>query len=176
MRLFTAIALPESAKERLRDQKKALQAAKVRGSFTRKDNLHLTLVFLGQTDKKDEIITALDSLSLPTFSMKVEGLGRFKAQGGDIFWAGVEPSSQLTQLHQAVEGVLAPLGFPRDKRRFTPHITLGRRMRYPRELSLKELSKKFEPTLVSVEKITLFRSQRIEDTLVYIPVYEKELT
>ena len=61
MRLFVAAALPESWKDALDRAARALADQGVRGNFTRRENYHLTLVFLGETDRLDDVIAAMDT-------------------------------------------------------------------------------------------------------------------
>ncbi len=128
MRLFIGIHLSEPVKTALcelcRDLKK--DAPKIR--WVKEDNIHITLKFLGETEKKDQIIDALNkTINTPGFKIEFAGLGRF-GKGVDlrILWAGIRPCEKLTTLFNKIESVLEPLGFPRETRRFSPHITLGR--------------------------------------------------
>ena len=65
MRLFVAAALPESWKAALDRAARALADQGVRGNFTRRENYHLTLVFLGETDRLDDVIAAMDTVDAP---------------------------------------------------------------------------------------------------------------
>ena len=65
MRLFVAAALPESWKDALDRAARALADQGVRGNFTRRENYHLTLVFLGETDRLDDVIAAMDTAYRP---------------------------------------------------------------------------------------------------------------
>jgi RNA 2',3'-cyclic 3'-phosphodiesterase len=62
------------------------------------------------------------------FEARIRGLGAFPSAGRPrVVWAGVtEGASEMTALARRVDAALAALGFPRDERPFSPHVTLGR--------------------------------------------------
>jgi RNA 2',3'-cyclic 3'-phosphodiesterase len=113
------------------------------------DNLHLTLKFLGavEVDRLDAVRAALDRAvhGVCAFDFAVEGLGAFPSLTRPrVIWAGIkDPSARrdrsaapsgreaLAELAERVERELTALGFAREARAFSPHITLGR-VREPR--------------------------------------------
>jgi 2'-5' RNA ligase len=102
-----------------------------------RDNLHLTLKFLGGVDaaRLDAVTAALqDALAArPAFRLTLGGLGAFpSATRPRVLWAGVgEGAGAAVELADRVDGALVPLGFAREMRAFSAHVTLGR-VRVPR--------------------------------------------
>ncbi|MCF8720119.1 2'-5' RNA ligase [Nitrospina gracilis Nb-211] len=101
-------------------------------SWTRPGNIHLTLKFLGDTDPQriPEIKTALSgavSIHAP-FLVSLGEVGVFPGwKKPRVVWVGLKDAEQLlTTLQFEVEGALEPLGWPRENRPFSPHLTLGR--------------------------------------------------
>jgi RNA 2',3'-cyclic 3'-phosphodiesterase len=101
------------------------------------DNVHLTLKFLGQVDvaRLGEVRDALDravSAARP-FDLSVHGLGGFPtAARPRVIWAGVgDGVAPLADLAARVDAALERVGFEREARPFSPHLTLGR-VREPR--------------------------------------------
>jgi 2'-5' RNA ligase len=97
------------------------------------DNLHVTLLFLGEVDERE--ITAVcraiaaAAAKQPPFTMSVEKAGCFPTpRRPRVIWVGVgEGSEALGALHAALEPPLMELGcYRREERRYTPHITMGR--------------------------------------------------
>ena len=93
-------------------------------------NFHLTLKFLGNIDESQiEIIgQALTDALHPfqRFTINAKGLGVFSSvKRPRVLWVGLV-GEQLTALAAAVESALTPLGFPREEKAFTPHLTIGR--------------------------------------------------
>ena len=128
MRLFIGIKLSEKIRGNLCDVCRELKERASQMKWVKEDNVHITLKFLGETEKRDQIIEVLDNnISSSGFTLRFTGLGRF-GRGDElrILWAGIEPSDELNSLFNKIESRLEPLGFPKEKRKFSPHITLGR--------------------------------------------------
>lgn len=96
-----------------------------------RENLHLTLAFLGESSLKPAQ-QALHQLSGPSFAMTVEGVGRFRRDGGDILWAGVRKNPDLSALAGQVQQAFSQKGFSLEKRPFAAHLTLAGRCCCPR--------------------------------------------
>jgi 2'-5' RNA ligase len=96
------------------------------------ENFHVTVKFLGNIDdsRVQGVIDALHTAvrGHAPFDIEVGGLGAFpSATRARVLWAGfVGGTAPLAALAASVEDALAPLGFPREGRAFSPHITLGR--------------------------------------------------
>ena len=92
------------------------------------ENLHLTLVFLGeQAERKlEEVHEAIGTLRLPALSLDLAGLGLFGGEKVRAVWAGVSPNPQLMRLQEKLETAVRRAGIETEHRRFVPHVTLGR--------------------------------------------------
>lgn len=116
MRLFTAICFDDETKNALfAAGKEAENFAK--GNFSLKENLHLTLVFIGETEKAEEIKTALSKIEFPAFEFKISGTGFFEK---GIFWAGTEENENLKNLRKEISERLENLGFEPEEREYFP--------------------------------------------------------
>ncbi len=168
MRLFVAICLTEACKDALCAASAQLRQHALRGNFSRRENLHLTLAFLGETARLDAAKRALGAVQAEPFSLRLAGLGRFRRGSGDLWWMGVSESGALTALQRQVYEALAAEGFSLEKRAFHPHLTLGREI---------ILENGFDPTRairippmgMQVAQISLMESRRISGVLQYIP-------
>ena len=126
MRLFVGLDLDIAIRERLEMfvQRLKQQAPGIR--FVSPDTYHLTLKFLGETNKVDEIRSALRKIEIPQFEVKVCDTGFFPNERAPrVFWAGIEAGEELRELATAVSWVLADLGFEAEAS-FKPHLTLAR--------------------------------------------------
>ncbi|HLQ19373.1 MAG TPA: RNA 2',3'-cyclic phosphodiesterase [Tabrizicola sp.] len=92
------------------------------------ENLHLTLVFLGDCPEAalEAAHERLESLRERRFTLSLQGLGLFGKDKPRVAWAGVAPSPELLHLQAKVEGIARRSGCPIDARKVTPHVTLGR--------------------------------------------------
>jgi len=93
-----------------------------------RENLHLTLKFLGEIDRVvlQRVSEAVAGVIFSPFELGLEGLGYFPGGGRvNVIWVGVRDSSgQLQQLSRQVQASLSRLGFPPE--RFDAHLTIAR--------------------------------------------------
>jgi RNA 2',3'-cyclic 3'-phosphodiesterase len=125
MRLFVAIDLPEMVKDHLDSLQSCLPTAR----WVRRQQMHLTLFFLGETERIQGIKDALASIEAPAFALTLAGVGRFpkrQKQPPRVLWVGIDDEPALAQLHQKITTALAEIGVKPEDRPFSPHITLAR--------------------------------------------------
>lgn len=175
MRLFIAILLSEAVRDGLAGAMRDLSPCFQNGSYTARENLHLTLSFLGETapEHLDAVREAMDAVSVPPFRLRIDGIGSFHREDGDIYWAGIERSDVLLRLHEELDTALALRGFPVERRAFRPHLTLIRRaVLYSGAQDALSM-----PLLeMNVEKISLMRSLRGDSgRIFYTELAAKEL-
>lgn len=132
MRLFLAIPIEKSILEALAGAADRLRDSRAPVRWVRPEGMHLTLKFLGDTDLERvapvvQAVTGICQNILP-FPMSVTGAGAYpNLRRPRVLWAGVvENSGTLERLWKGVEEVVEKLGWEREKRRFSPHITIGR--------------------------------------------------
>lgn len=179
MRLFIAITFDDEMKNKLYQAVEKLKSMALHGSFTRKENLHLTLNFIGETKRVEEVkhamTEAVRNSKLPAFDFTVKGFGSFKRREGDIYWLGIEQNPDLARLQKLLLKALKEAGFYEiDDREFKPHLTLGRQVRVQDGFDSKNLSIP-EKLIQRVTKISLMNSERIEGKLTYTEIYHVEL-
>ena len=170
VRCFVACDLTMEVLEALTDAQRALRDALGDGPRVRWVNpatLHLTLKFLG--DKVDRGVTTAvgDALTgacrpLPPFDLRLAGLGAFPSPArARVLWAGVEdPSGGLATAWAGVEDAMAELGFDRQPRGLSAHVTLGR-VRDKGKVDLAELLKPWTSSafgVCPVDEVVLYRS------------------
>ena len=169
MRLFVAINFNNETRSRLLAFRDELRSTSKRGNFTVPENLHLTLAFLGECDGKQTsaIKSVLTTVSFEPFDIAVDSVGRFKRDGGDIWWAGLRESKPLIELQRELTDKLVTAGFSLDKRKYNPHITLGR------EILTDVKPWKIEPFGETVSLVDLMKSERINGKLTYTSIYRR---
>ena len=123
MRIFIAVELTEDLRKSLIGTIHDLKRAGVKGQYTPAGNLHMTLAFIGETDRLPEIRKAVQSVKFRPFRLTLSELGNF----GDIVWVGAKGNQGLAELSRAVREALDAAGIPFDRKDFLPHITLIRR-------------------------------------------------
>ena len=168
MRLFIAIDFATDMRNRLNALCDELRSRSGRGRFSLPENLHLTLAFLGECGDKQAAAAraAMDAVVFDSFDLVVERIGRFKRNGGDIWWAGVQESKALMELQQKLTSGLCLNGFTLEKRKFSPHITLGR------EVKTDAMPHPIELFGETVSRIDLMKSESINGKLTYTSIYQ----
>jgi 2'-5' RNA ligase len=131
------------------------------------ENLHLTLVFLGEIEDCaiEAAHEAFSILRLNRISISLSGLGMFGGERPRLVYAAVTPSEPLLHLQRKVETAARGTGIKVEARRFVPHVTLGRFRPPGREVAMRieravVEQGAFRAGPVEVREFTLFRSQR----------------
>ena len=162
MRLFIAIQLSDAMKDALTAAQDEMYSHGVRGNFTARENMHLTLAFIGEYPDKEQVMDALSSVSFSSFSIALKGMGCFR----DLWWAGMDESAPLTAVVRRIRRALAENEIPFDKKRFSPHITLIRKATGTMPgIQIDKVS-------MPVKSISLMRSDRGKRGMIYTMVGE----
>ncbi|MCX7616297.1 MAG: RNA 2',3'-cyclic phosphodiesterase [Patescibacteria group bacterium] len=196
MRLFVAIDLPAEIKDSLWQQLAYLRDCLEFARFVEKENLHLTLAFLGnQPEKSLNLIkeaikdTALNFTSQKLVIDKISlGPSELKPR---MIWLGFDKASQgyLESLANHLRKNLKKAALDFDEKDFSSHITLARfdnrwQLKFQKKLSLSEKNREikrikedFSPFKLEfwVEKITLFESNLTPTGPLYKKIFEFEL-
>ncbi len=160
MRAFIAIDLPPEVHAELARWQAAFRKLTSGARWTHHEGIHLTLKFLGEVPdmQVEQVKQALMSLG-PTspFTVEIKGFGFFPdSRRPRVFWAGVAAPPELGQLAQRVEDAMETIGFPREQRSYSPHLTLAR-FRDPRpEHALREAVEKQATTTLGQFQVTEF--------------------
>ncbi len=157
MRLFLAINLSDEMKEALLAAQDALFDRGIRGNYTAEENMHLTLAFIGEYPDAEAVLDALSAVSFTPFPIGLEGMGSF----GDLWWAGIGESPALASLVRRIRRALSEGGIPFDRKRFSPHITLIRKV------SGKMPGIRIRPVSMTVGAVSLMRSDRGRNGMIY---------
>lgn len=122
-RLFVALSLPEIVADALSTLQDGVDGARWRPV----ENFHLTLAFIGETDRHgfNAALDALSEIDAPSFDLRLKGVGTFGDKKPHALWAGAEASPALLHLQTKVETALRRAGFNLEKRKFKPHVTLA---------------------------------------------------
>jgi RNA 2',3'-cyclic 3'-phosphodiesterase len=132
MRLFIALELPQEIKAELAALQQALRQARAEVAWTKAENLHLTLKFLGEVpaERVEQIAQACRAAAqtCAPLLLTTQGTGFFPdARRPRVVWAGLSGAvPDLLALQRQLAERLVPLGFPREDKPFRPHLTLGR--------------------------------------------------
>lgn len=169
IRLFTAIALPDRVAEGLL----LLQGGVPGARWSEREQLHLTLRFIGEVDGRDAaaIDDALSIVLVPRFMLELKGVGEFGSRNPRALWAGVREPASVEHLQRKIESALQRVGLPAEQRKFTPHVTLARLRNAPRERVITFLAAHalYASTPFEVNNFILFSSKITANGSLYRP-------
>lgn len=129
MRLFVAIEIPAGIREKIREFIARIKPQVEGARWVRPEGLHITLKFIGNVadEKRGPIERSLGSIKSPGFNLTLQNIGVFPTpKSPRVFWVGINSGPELANLAAQADEALAPLGFEREKRAYTPHVTLAR--------------------------------------------------
>jgi len=179
LRVYIAIDFEDSIKNYFDKITSSIKNHCIEGSFTRKNNFHLTIRFIGEADdfqiaKIKEVID-MAVLNISSFELLVNDLGIFKRKNTNILWIGIEQNQVLSELHRELSMVLKEWKIPFYDKLFMPHITLGRRVLFHEDSKVLDNLIQFERIKIPVKAITLMASKEEDGKLNGVPIYQVNL-
>jgi RNA 2',3'-cyclic 3'-phosphodiesterase len=133
LRVFIAIELPVSLRQEIIKQTARLrqQLGEELIRWIPPEDMHLTLKFLGDVpvNHLDFLKQALSQIAerSSAFDMQLSGLGSFpNSKQPRVLWIGIHTQTALNTFQQDVESTINKLGYKKEERSFSPHLTLGR--------------------------------------------------
>ena len=185
-RTFIAIPFSTEIKKKINEFEEYFkQTTGYSGRLIPADNIHLTMKFLGETDidlfdKIEDRLAHVGYLNI-VFRVSICGIGVFpNLKHPRVIWLGLKSiPPELIKLKNDIETVIAPIGFPEEKREFLPHLTISR----IKKKKLTEIEKKFIKTNkkydigeLEVNKIDFIESQLTSKGAVYTTLHSTYLT
>jgi 2''-5'' RNA ligase len=182
MRAFIGIDFDDKLKKEIYDLQQRLKRYAVKGRWKHSDNFHLTLTFLNEVNlqqqrKIDEAMKKI-CLERKPFKLEISELGIFDGRDAvRVLWLGLKGDLQHLQTHSKdIDREFAPIGFPSEKRGFTPHVTIGQDIIFECPFdqirsSIGPLS--FDPVIVN--NLYLFKSEQIQGKRIYSKVSQYTL-
>ena len=163
MRLFIAVCLSDAMRAAVREVQDQFLRHGVRGNYSRPENLHLTLAFIGEYPDPERVLEAMESVPFAPFALRLDGLGAY----GDLWWVGLERIKPLMDYVSALRHALSDADIPFDHKRFSPHITLVRRAQW----DSRAVAGIVVPEAgMMVEHISLMRSDRGKAGMIYTEI------
>jgi 2'-5' RNA ligase len=150
------------------------------------DNIHLTLKFLGNvsTSNLEMLKEILDKIASghQACDISVGGIGAFpKPHNPRVLWVGMEVAGELMSVQHDIEVETARLGYSREHRPFSPHLTIGRVSRNATTQDVHAISGVLESYKVGflgasrIREVYLYRSDLKPDGAVYTAIHSASL-
>ncbi|MBN1289869.1 MAG: RNA 2',3'-cyclic phosphodiesterase [Actinobacteria bacterium] len=163
MRLFIGIPLDAASRRRISKACDFLKECVQDTRWVKPENLHITMKFLGDTPGTmvPEIAEVLHmaSVYLP-FEMKLGGIGAFSSLGSArVIWVGAyDDSGTVHKIYKEIERGMSRLGYPGEKREYSPHVTVGRSRNKPVRIDNDVAARYKDLSILTVDEIILFQS------------------
>ena len=167
MRTFIAIELDNTIKDNVSELIQKLDTGGRNIRWVKPQGMHLTLKFLGDVseDKNTKVKSVLGSIATDysRFPLSLKGTGTFPpaARIPRVVWIGIEKNEFLQNIQDRVEKELHNIRFPKEKRKYFPHLTLGRVKGLQNIETIMETLNQYKEAEfggMTVNKITLFKS------------------
>ena len=122
-RLFVGLSIPDDIATSLLTLQNGVEGARWRPT----NNFHLTLAFIGNTDRHgfNDAIEALATIDAPSFELNLSGLDFFGDRKPRALWVGADTDPALMHLQSKVETALRRKDFDLERRKYIPHVTLA---------------------------------------------------
>jgi 2'-5' RNA ligase len=167
MRTFIAIEIPSEIKSALAALQTELRRAGADVNWTKPENLHLTLNFLGEVDEKRivevEKACVLSAAEFHPFTLSLNDTGVFPNERQPrVLWAGLSGDvGNVVEMHRRLDERLAMIGFKRDEKKVHPHLTIGRLKSNKKTRELIALADAYQLPSLSfvVTEIVLMKSE-----------------
>ncbi len=184
IRAFFAISLPLEFKEEIARLQDILKKTRAEVKWVRPESVHLTLKFLGQVaeDIIDPLAEAasVKASQTPALTLTLNGTGVFPGpKRPRVAWLGLAGDvGKIIDLQRGIEEAAEKFGFAREKRKFSPHLTLGR---IRSSKGIKEFITELDrldpqPLEFMASEVVLFRSELKPTGAIYTPLKKLPLS
>ncbi len=187
LRLFWAVNLPAETKKKLSGIQLKLKNISCDAKWVEEENLHFTMKFLGNVEVSavpalvDAVKAAL--AGVPAFTIRPLGMGFFSgAARPRVLWVGLQGEmGRLQKIYEQINRAHLPLGFPQEKRPFSPHLTLARLRSGKGSETLVMKVNEMSPDIeqigsLKIRSVDLMQSELNRRGPIYTPLAKVELT
>ena len=188
LRAFIAVEIPSEIHQAIEKKTAHIRAA-LNSSLVRwvpSSNIHLTLKFLGDVSPANvELLSQMINVEVSqhqAFEIAFGGLGAFpNPRRARVIWIGIQAPATLEALQHGIEAAAATLGYPLEKRPFSPHLTIGRVKQNVNSTGMQKIRTALEETQVGslgitrVAAVYLFKSDLKPTGAVYTRLFSAPL-
>jgi len=147
------------------------------------ENMHITLKFLGDTDEKfvGQIREIMEKSveNIKSFEIKLKNTGVFPNENYiKVVWIGIDQYEKLAEIAKKINEGLSKIGFKKEKRDFSPHLTIGRLKTGKNKDKILHIITRYENTefnTFKIKKIKLIKSELTPKGPIYTTIEEVKI-
>jgi RNA 2',3'-cyclic 3'-phosphodiesterase len=176
LRIFIALLFSEKNKKKIYEYQKNVEQISKKGNFTSFNNLHLTMLYIGETELSiiEDIYEKLSEIVANSFSYKTKNIKYFQKSGNrKILYLSLKETYKLQELYVKVVAKIKEVGLNFSNNKFTPHITLARQVLLDEPYD--ELVFNVPELDLDATKLSVMESTRINGKLIYRELYSIKL-
>lgn len=163
-RIFIGISLPNEIKEKIENIKKTFRQSMINAKWVEKENMHITLKFLGEIPEEKVAniakIIAKTSKFFKPIILEIEGIGAFpNMKKPSVLWIGISKGNEeIIKYQNLLETNLVDLGFPKDTKSYHSHITIARIKNHKNVDKLTTMIKEIKLGQMTFDKVDIIKS------------------
>ncbi|MDZ7262356.1 MAG: RNA 2',3'-cyclic phosphodiesterase [candidate division KSB1 bacterium] len=183
IRTFIAIEIPSEVREKILEFQEELKKEPARVSWVKPENIHLTLKFLGDVEEEriDQVAQIVEQAAegMTSFRIAIQGSGAFpNFKQPRVLWVGGQDiDGKLLPLQKNIEAKLGELGFEKENKPYSIHLTLGR-VKFPRgvEAVIEKMRRSdFSGGEFPVKELVIMKSELNPAGAIYTPLRKIKL-
>lgn len=147
-------------KKAVEDVQNLFRSQRITGNYTPRENLHITLAFVGEYNDPEAVLEAMEQVPFSPFTIRMDKIGCFD----ELWWTGLTASKELEKLVINLRRALVDAAIPYDNKKFKAHVTF---LRKPRYFGGNLTDMAISPAEMQVDSISLMRSTRGKNGMIY---------
>jgi 2''-5'' RNA ligase len=177
MRAFIGIEFDRALKKSMIDIQNKIKENSIKGRWKYIDNFHLTLKFLGEVD--EDVLFSIhkdmkyEIQNIDSFNLVTGGIDFFMGRESlrVVYLKVKDESNELNGVFNLVEECCINCGIPKEKRRYTPHITIAQDVVLKDSAcNFKELNLYIPALKIPVREVSIIKSEQLDNKRVYTKI------
>ncbi|MBO4395511.1 MAG: RNA 2',3'-cyclic phosphodiesterase [Eubacterium sp.] len=161
MRLFVALRFDDETIDRLLELQEAMKNAGIEGRYVPRENLHMTLLFIGEYKNPDDILDLMEEIRFKPFHVRMEHIEKYR----DLYTVAFSVNNELEAYVRRLRRALGDGGVPFDRKKFYPHVTMVRKASCKEEFPI--LPEDLSDFDIEISHVSLMRSEQGKNGMIY---------
>ncbi|MBO4395970.1 MAG: RNA 2',3'-cyclic phosphodiesterase [Eubacterium sp.] len=164
MRLFLALRFDDDTVDELIRLQKTMGDAGIEGHFVPQENLHMTLLFIGEYKNTDDILDLMEEIRFKPFHVQMNHIEKYR----DLYTVVFSVNNELDAYVRRLRRTLGDGGVPFDRKKFYPHVTMVRKASCKTDHPI--LPDRIPDVDIEVSRVSLMRSEQGKNGMIYTEV------